>query len=199
MRPAKRHLLSFSLVLAAACLWPSQASAQSEEVRPKKEAKKRLSVRLLAIKATGKLKKGERPAIPPDLRPYQAVLKRLKYDRYYPKGTHVRTGKGEVAFPKLELKYAARVSVLKVLKAERLVLRMSVTRPAKLPKKGRVKVAELTVRVKSGGHFLIKCARVYPDGDLLFLVTAKLGLLKAEPLIEGDLPTGWLDLPAWFR
>lgn len=152
-----------------ALLSPGPAAAQPQETTAK------TSVRIVGAKATGKLKKGEKPATDPKLKRYAPVFSKLGYDRYAPtKGSDVKSGasKAKHTFNKLPVGHVAIVTCQPAKKGKRLLVSVTVTRKAVPPEKVDVKVASMKVHVNDGGHFLIKCAKVYPDGDLLLVVTA---------------------------
>lgn len=164
--------VALPVALALSTLTGAPAEAQT----------KKASIRIVGAKASGKLKKGETAQVDPKLARYKPVFKKLTYDRYAAKGAAVKREKAKatLTFSKLPLRHKAEVSWQPAKKGTKLRVSVTITRPAKLPKKGWVKVASLTVRVADGGHFLVKCAGAYPDGDLLLLFTASKAALGKD-------------------
>ena len=136
---------------------------------------KTVRVKITAVKASGKAAKGTKPAIPPQLGPVKEALGKLPYDRYQfllaPESSGV--AKATFKFEKLPEGHAAELT-WEDHKApgSDLLVKVTISKPAKPPAKGRVKVATLKVRSKDGASFLIQCPGTYADGDLLLVVTA---------------------------
>ena len=139
------------------------------------QSSKSVRIKVSAVKASGKVAKGTKPAIPPDLEPIKGVLGKLGYDRYqYLMAPESRGAAGApFEFKKLPEGHTASVTCSDYPgPSGDLQLQVTIDKPAKAPAKGRVKVATMKVRVKSGASFAVKCPGAYADGDLLLVVTA---------------------------
>ena len=142
------------------------------------------SLRVVCIKGSGLRKAPQKPAIPPELKRYQPLLRVLEYDRFSPvklpkrsKGL-VRGEAGVEQTIKLPLDHEATLSWRAAKEPGRLELKVRVTKAAKAPESKRKQVVKMTVSIKDGGHYVIKCTTAFPDGDLLLLVTASKAPLR---------------------
>jgi hypothetical protein len=160
-----RFILPLTLVFG----FVGAVSAQ-EDAKPKTAR-----VKITAVKASGKAAKGTKPAIPPELGPLKASLGKLPYDRYQfllaPESTGV--AKAPFKFEKLPEGHSAELTWQDhKAPGDDLLVNVTISKPAKPPAKGRVKVATLKVRSKNGASFVVQCPGAYADGDLLLVVTA---------------------------
>ncbi|MGE0708564.1 MAG: hypothetical protein AB7N76_22945 [Planctomycetota bacterium] len=171
-RPGDRRSALFLVAALSLGLARLAGAQETPEGEPGPE---RLGMRIVSIKASGKLK-GEKPSLNPNIRAYSALLTPLGYDFYRGLDAEIQEAKGQqpVNFRRLPLHYQASVSWSKDAEG-RLTLDLSITRPSQEPdQKAPVKVLDLKVKSPSGQHFLVRIEGVYPDGDMLLLVTAQL-------------------------
>lgn len=139
--------------------------AQAQESAPQ------VSVRLTSVKGVGKLKKGDKPAIPPTLKGVEPVLRKCAYDRYEYLQAPTKRGlaKTDFAFDKLPADHSAILRWEPFdKKGSDVLLAVTINKTTGDTQK---KVASMKVRLKDGASYLIKVPGTYADGDLLLVVT----------------------------
>lgn len=166
---------ALALTLGLATSLPLLAQ-EPEQPAPQERAV--LDMRIVSIKAGGKLK-GDKPFLGPKIKAYASLLSPLGYDRYRGLDAEVHEGAGpQLRFERLPLRYHADVR-WKPAQEGALLLELQITRPPRAGEKAeRVSVVTLKVKAPSGQHFLIKLEGAYPDGDMLLLVTARTALAE---------------------
>ena len=143
-----------------------------EPEQPAPQERAALDMRIVSIKAGGKLK-GDKPFLGPKIKAYASLLSPLGYDRYRGLDAEIHEGAGQqLRFERLPLRYHADVS-WKPIQEGNLLLELRISRAPRAGEKKRVTVVTLKVKAPSGQHFLVKLEDAYPDGDMLLLVTAR--------------------------
>ena len=132
-----------------------------------------LWVRVVAVSASGARAKDKAPALDPALKLFSAELTKLPYASYralsHPKPIKRLSASASGHW---KLPFTFESAVKGELRGGSLVLSMNITRAARPPKTQREQVASMTVKLKEGAHYLVKCVKGAPPGDMLLIVTA---------------------------
>lgn len=164
---AQLRRLGASLAVAALLLGPSPA--RGDDPPPAAAL-----VDVVAVRATGELPEGDRPAIEPSLAPYAPLLVALSYDRYTPLGG--APGKtiveGRTA-TWTELGGRHQATVTFEPRGGKLLLTVELLRTKPGSERSPVRVVAMKVLLADGAAYLVRSVGAFPDGDLVLVIRAR--------------------------
>ncbi len=145
------------------------------------EPEEAIWTRVLALEASGSPTKGRPPKLDPRLAPFKKTLEKLPYAQIKlvrePRQPQVLQLKAGIpASWRLPKAYQAKLMCRR--QGKPFLLSMHITRPPKPPQRDPEQVASMKVQLQDGAHYLVKCVKALPPGDMLLLVTVSKGRLK---------------------
>lgn len=131
-------------------------------------------VEVVAVRATGELRAGDRPAIEPRLEPYAPLLAALPYDRYIPLGgapSKTLVAGRTATWAELGGRHQAEVTFEP--RGGKLLLSVELLRTTRGGEPARERVVAMKVLLADGAAYLVRSVGAFPDGDLVLVIRAR--------------------------